>query len=339
MDSVRQDIELLYRVFLRREPGEQELIGWTARAVNAKLSFRQMFDIFVSSKEYLGKLGVSPGHPPGHYYSPIVNPDELKGVHLVDRMAPPQSVRGVVIDEPGMIDTFEAIAPFMAHRLPRDPVPNERYYWNNEIYPLGDAIVLSAMIGWLRPARIVEIGSGFSTACMLDAVDRNFLDTRISCVEPYASRLRSVMRPADAERLEIVEEKVQAVPLERFRALKANDILFIDSTHVMKTGSDVCHELFEILPTLAPGVVVHFHDIQYPFEYPDDWIFNKRFSWNEIYALRAFLMYNWKFRIIYFNDYIGKFHRARLERAYGAPVPNPGAGIWIRVGGAPGGGA
>jgi hypothetical protein len=116
-----------------------------------------------------------------------------------------------------------------------------------------------------------------------------------------------------------------------YRSLGAGDILFIDSTHVMKTGSDVCFELFEILPRLAPGVIVHIHDIQYPFEYPEVWIFDKKRSWNEIYAVRAFLSFNTRFRVIGFNNYLGRFHKAKLEAAYGAEVRNSGGGLWMQV--------
>ena len=95
--------------------------------------------------------------------------------------------------------------------------------------------------------------------------------------------------------------------------------------------SDVCFELFEILPRLNPGVMIHFHDIQFPFEYNNTWIFEYRRSWNEIYALRAFLMFNSKFRIHYFNHYFGNRFRKDLEAAYGDTVATPGGGIWLEV--------
>ena len=82
--------------------------------------------------------------------------------------------------------------------------------------------------------------------------------------------------------------RVQDVPIDEFRALGSGDVLFIDSSHVLKTGSDVHRELFEILPALASGVLIHFHDIDYPFEYPDLFLFERRYSWNEAYAVRAF---------------------------------------------------
>ena len=105
----------------------------------------------------------------------------------------------------------------------------------------------------------------------------------------------------------IIERHVQQVPLDTFEKLQAKDILFIDSTHVSKTGSDVNHILFEILPRLKRGVLIHFHDIFYPFEYPKDWVF-RGFNWNENYILKAFLMYNDLYEIKLFPDYLQKHH-------------------------------
>ena len=127
------------------------------------------------------------------------------------------------------------------------------------------------------------------TASLLDTADELSLRPRITCIEPYPERLRSLLRTADE--VEILETPVQKVSLSRFAELGSGDILFIDSTHVLKSGSDVHYELFEILPSLQPGVAVHFHDLPYPFEYPLQWVFEENYSWNEAYAPRAFLIY------------------------------------------------
>ena len=120
-----------------------------------------------------------------------------------------------------------------------------------------------------------------------------FFDNEIQCtfIEPHPKLLKSLLKQGDLERIEIVPRPLQDVDLELFESLRANDILFIDSTHVAKIGSDVNRIFFEILPALATGVYVHFHDIFYPFEYPREWIYEGR-AWNEAYMLRAFLMYN-----------------------------------------------
>jgi predicted O-methyltransferase YrrM len=186
------------------------------------------------------------------------------------------------------------------------------------------------MIFHFRPKRVIEIGSGFSSACILDSVQHaNLRDFHLTCIEPNVSRLRSLLRPEDSERLTLIEAPVQDVPCAIVDALEPNDILFIDSTHVMKTGSDVHYEFFHLLPRLKPGVILHFHDIQYPFEYPDGWIFDSNYSWNEAYVLRAFLMFNKEFSIIFWNAlYAGKF-TTEITNEFPTFLNNPGGSIWI----------
>ena len=120
------------------------------------------------------------------------------------------------------------------------------------------------------------------------------------------------------------------MPLKIFKSLQAGDILFIDSTHVMKTGSDVCFELFEILPCLAPGVLVHFHDIFWPFEYPRLWAVEENRSWNELYAVRALLSRSNKLRILLFNDYLAQLERAMIETTYPQFLRDTGSALWLQ---------
>ena len=115
-----------------------------------------------------------------------------------------------------------------------------------------------------------------------------------------------------------------------FRSLERNDVLFIDSTHIVKTGSDVLHEMFEILPRLRAGVVVHFHDIFYPFEYPREWVVERNYAWNELYLIRAFLTGNTDWEILFFNDYFAQVESGRVTRSAPEPLANPGGGLWLR---------
>jgi hypothetical protein len=112
--------------------------------------------------------------------------------------------------------------------------------------------------------------------------------------------------------------------------MQAGDILFIDSTHVMKTGSDVCQELFEILPRLKPGVLIHFHDVFWPFEYPAAWVVQENRSWNELYGLRAFLMYNAAFQVEFFSDFFCQHFRPRIEAEFPTMLKNTGGSLWLR---------
>lgn len=117
--------------------------------------------------------------------------------------------------------------------------------------------------------------------------------------------------------------------LSLFDTLGENDMLFIDSTHVAKINSDVCVVFFEILPRLKSGVLVHFHDIFYPFSYPDSWLLNRN-AWNESYMLRAFLEFNNAFEIVFFNTCLHHLYRARFEESLPLSRKNHGGSIWIR---------
>jgi hypothetical protein len=123
---------------------------------------------------------------------------------------------------------------------------------------------------------------------------------------------------------------VQRVPLDVFAQLRAGDVLFIDSSHVVKIGSDVAYLVHEVLPSLAAGVVVHFHDILWPFEYPRDWVLDQGKAWNEAYFVRAFLQFNAAFEILYFNSFIANRHPASLRELLPRCVENPGGSLWLR---------
>ena len=121
------------------------------------------------------------------------------------------------------------------------------------------------------------------------------------------------------------------MPISTFSKLKENDILFIDSSHVLKTGSDVHYELFSILPSLNKGVLIHFHDIHYPFEYPRQSLFGNNTSWNEIYALRAFLSYNSAFEVVFWNGLFTHRQRELVHETNPLFLKNPGCSIWLRA--------
>ena len=168
--------------------------------------------------------------------------------------------------------------------FPETPTPPWRYYGGNDFFSWGDSLVLHALIRHYRPSRILEVGSGFSSAAILDTVEQYLGDaTRCTFVEPYPERLRSLLRPGDERRCTVFVDRVQSVGLGPFRELSEGDILLIDSSHVSKVGSDVNWLFFEVLPRIAPGVLVHVHDVFFPFEYPENW-FRMGFAVNELHA-------------------------------------------------------
>ena len=175
---------------------------------------------------------------------------------------------------------------------------------------------------------IIEIGSGFSSALMMDVNDIFFnSEIALNFIEPYPTRLKSLMSFRENKNAVLIQENAQDVDLNIFKKLQKNDILFIDSSHIVKTGSDVNYILFEILPILNEGVLIHFHDIFYPFEYPKKWVVNGR-NWNESYFLKAFLMYNNNFEIILFSDYMHKFHKESFKKMP-LTYENTGGNLWL----------
>jgi hypothetical protein len=181
-----------------------------------------------------------------------------------------------------------------------------------------------------KPKRAIEVGSGFPSCVILDTAQL-FLNRKVefTSIEPYPDRLLSLLRPDDPSRVEILIERVQDVSVEMFTKLDMNDIIFIDSGHVAKTGSDVNYILDEVLPRLRPGLYVHVHDICYPFEYPEEWTRGKR-SRNEAYALRTFPTFNETFEIMLFNAFLERFHREMFESDLPLCLRNKGGSIWLR---------
>jgi hypothetical protein len=165
---------------------------------------------------------------------------------------------------------------------------------------------------------------------MLDTSDR-FLSRRpeITCIEPFTARLNRLLREDDKVRLRIIESRVQDVPIETLTSLGPGDLLFIDSSHVMKCGSDVQHLMFEVLPRLPAGIFVHFHDVFDSFEYPADWLLKGRY-WNEAYMLRAFLTSNSDWDIYFFNSYVARVFRDFLSERMPICLLNTGGSLYLQ---------
>jgi hypothetical protein len=197
-------------------------------------------------------------------------------------------------------------------------------------YPLGDAMTLHCMLRHLRPRRIIEIGCGFSSAVILDT-NEHYLEGALDCtfIDPDHGRLLPLLKPSDRDRARLIERRLQDVSLDHFAQLESGDILFVDSSHVVKLGSELNTILFDILPRLAAGVHVHFHDIFYPFEYPPEWVREGR-AWNESYLLRAFLSFNRAFEISFFFTYLSRFHADRLHDALPGAMEAGGVSLWLK---------
>jgi hypothetical protein len=269
--------------------------------------------------------------PPGHFYSPLPSIEEVRRNEEKIFHRVPDKIPGIDLNEEGQLSLFNEFKeyyrqqPFKAKKQ-----KNLRYFFDNLAYPHGDAIFLYCFIRHLRPKRIIEVGSGFSSCVTLDT-NEIFFGNSISCtfIDPYPQSLLSLIKEEDKKTIKIIPRNLQDIDISLFSELAENDILFIDSTHVSKINSDVNFIFFEVLPMLRKGVHIHFHDICYPFEYPKEWIY-QGIAWNENYFLRAFLQYNNAFSIRFFTTYMYHFHHNLLQNEMPLCMINFGGSMWIR---------
>lgn len=326
-------INACFRALLGRPAQEHELRFYRS-APETNGSLEALVRALVGCEEFRSRAAGSQEFVPGgHFYSVVPSDEDVrKALDGIGELQHRTSIPGIECDTDLWFRHLESIrlhhvsAPF-----PHSRSPGFRYYYDNPAYSYGDALSLYTKILDLRPARVVEVGSGYSSALLLDTVERELAgSTAITFIEPYPELLKSLMMPGDEERCRVLGTGVQAVDLAVFDALREGDILFIDSTHVAKLGSDVNFLFFEVLPRLAPGVRIHVHDIFWPFEYPARWIEERR-AWNEAYLLRALLSGSKRYKIEYFSSYMNLFHEDWIREHVPQIAQNPGGHLWMKV--------
>jgi hypothetical protein len=271
-------------------------------------------------------LGVLP--VPFHYYHPAFDPRKLPG-----------SVWTRESSLPGLDLRVEAQLRLLRQfryedelrEFPLRAAPKNGFCYFNGMFGPGDAEILYSVIRYFKPERVIEIGSGYSTLLARAALDRNRTEGRHFehiCIEPYPEPW---LENVSGTRL--FRQRVETMDPAFFEQLTANDILFIDSSHVVRIGGDVQFEYLEVLPRLRAGVLVHAHDIFLPFEYPLEWVRDKKWFWTEQHLLQAFLAFNTGFDVILALSYLNMHHRKALACA--APVyaeyprTQPGS-FWIQ---------
>ena len=269
--------------------------------------------------------------PLGHYHSPIPSTEYIRKNHQRIFAPLPKSIPGIDLREKHQLELvrnfkqYYDTQPFQAAKT--YPL---RYFFENPSYSYLDGIFLHSMIRHFKPARIIEVGSGYTTCLILDTKEM-FLEGQLelTCIEPYPDLLASLLRQDDLQTIQLLAKDLQEVDVAVFSSLQKNDILLIDSTHVARVGSDVNFAFFEMLPRLTSGVLIHFHDVFYPFEYPMDWIYENR-GWSELYVLRAFLQFNSDFEITLFSSYLMNFHQDLISALMPLSLKNAGGNIWLR---------
>ncbi|MGD1152447.1 MAG: class I SAM-dependent methyltransferase [Syntrophales bacterium] len=270
---------------------------------------------------------------PSHFYEPIPDTRTLKD----NLWLKTSDLIGIDFNETKILEllsffTDKFKAEYDSFPKHKTSTPNE-YYVNNGAFESVDGEILYCMIRLFQPRRIFEIGSGNSTYLSAQAIQKNKENSNYECdliaFDPYP---KDVLNPGFPHLTKVVPVKIEDVPLSEFNKLQENDILFIDSSHVLKIGSDVQYEYLEILPRLNKGVLVHVHDIFLPAEYPRDCILKSYMFWTEQYLLQAFLAFNDSFEILWPGSFMHLKHPDELEKAFNSYNRNetwPGS-FWIR---------
>jgi predicted O-methyltransferase YrrM len=325
--SNKEFVAFCFRSILGRNPDEGGEASYI-KSLDTRTSTREDVLLhFVLSDEFKQRTRNLEFFPPGHYHSAIPSTEERDAYSASSLTR--DEIPGVQLDSQKQFELLNKFLTYYAECPFRDtrtfPL---RYYFLNESYSYTDALTLYSMIREFKPERIIEIGSGYSSCVMLDTSEL-FLnnDITFTFIEPHPELLQSLMKPSDKRHV-VLPVGLQAVDLGIFRSLEANDILFVDSTHVSKLGSDVNRILFDILPSLHKGVLIHFHDIFWPFDYPTDWV-KRGIAWNEAYVLRAFLEYNDTFEVLFFSAYLHKKFSSWFRDNMPLYLKNAGGNIWL----------
>ncbi len=268
---------------------------------------------------------------PRNYYSPIPDLTQL----------PPQiwerrsSALGVELRvDAGMEMLEQELAPYVGELdVPSEgPVEPGTFFLHNEGFESVDAEVLYAMVRAFRPRRVIELGSGYSTLVINIAIKRNAEEGAVTAHTAYDPYPREhVLGPSAPMPTEVLATPATEVPLSAFAELEANDVLFVDTTHTVKVGSDVNYVVLDVLPRLQPGVVVHFHDIFMPYEYPRVWFEQLQYYWAEQYLLQAFLSFNDAFEVLFPAHAAARAYPERMARVVPSFTPQvrPGS-FWLR---------
>lgn len=272
-----------------------------------------------------------------HYYSTLNDPFWLRDNQ--DLWRPPLVPADIDWDIPGQLRTaaeLGAFAPELAD-IPKAEPPECKeqgralYHWHNPFFNSADGIVWYGLVRSRKPARVVEVGCGWSSLLLARALEQNARDagapsTQVTQVEPFPNERVFAMLPPHWAHHRV---PIQRAPLEPFDALRAGDVLFYDGSHTAHVASDVCWMLFRILPRLRAGVLIHFHDIFFPRDYPPSWIFDRLQTWNEQYLVQALLMHSRAYRVVAANALLAELHAPEVRALYHNIQPAFGSSLWI----------
>lgn len=279
------------------------------------------------SKRIFCALGIYPVRD--HYYEPLYNPAHLRAPLDHDRELP-----GLDLNEKEQLDLlagFDYAKELQEIPRLRAEAQPLQYCYENDSFLCGDSEFLYSAIRHFKPGKIIEIGSGNSTLMAIRAIQANKSEApdyscQHICIEPYE------MQWLESTGVQVIRQRVEEVDAALFEGLGQNDILFIDSSHVIRPQGDVLFEYLDLLPRLRPGVLVHIHDIFTPQDYPEDWVVGHVRQWNEQYLLEAFLSFNSEFRVIGALRWLTHHHFDAMARVFPVLREHPDAipgSFWI----------
>lgn len=274
-------------------------------------------------------------YPNGHFYSPVV--DTADALARKSKIWPDRMPHVSGIDFNDRIHK-RVLRKWFPRHLPGYDYPEHaaecsdatQFYTRNTQFSWLDARTLFVFLNEFKPRRMIEVGSGWSSLLTADVNHRRLGNScHFQCIEPYPREFLLNGVPGMSE---LITGQVQETPAELFTGLNKGDILFIDSSHVCKTDSDINYLFFEILPRLKRGVLIHVHDIFLPYEYPEEWVLEENRSWNEQYVLRALLMYSKAFSVFFGCNYAAEKFPGMVAQALALPSGTGfgGGSFWIR---------
>ena len=262
---------------------------------------------------------------PNHFYWPIPDTkDVLK--HDFNQKFP---LDGIHIDESSMLIRLKRMAKYRAEY---NEIHTDSGYASN-----GDGAILYGMVREFKPKKILEVGSGFSTCIAWAALQKNKTEDgksgSITAIEPFPKPVLKKLLSKSNGNVTLIQNKVEDVNIQLFEKLQSGDILFIDSSHVIKIGNDVHYIFLSVLPKVPPGIIIHFHDIRFPYDYPKRWVLKAKKFWTEQYLLQMFLAFNDTFEILFASNYMyDKYPELMVDSLVG--LNNKGDGwpgsFWIR---------
>jgi predicted O-methyltransferase YrrM len=284
-----------------------------------------------ADREHLQQHGLN--LVPANFYSSIPSVSEVLESYEYRESTPPY-LDTRIFHASRLRENLIGLLPFSADFNPAEHDNEEtcrRFFWRNSQFSYSDAMSYYAYLRQIKPRRVVEIGSGFSSLIAIEALQRNGFGS-LTCIEPYPRPFINALAHEGALDLRVV--RAQDVTHDVLDAMLENgDVLFIDSTHTVKTGSDCLHIYLRLLPNITKKIVIHVHDIFLPFGMPQDWLLDTHIYWTEQYLLMAWMIDNPRVTLLYGSAYHGRFNGEHLDSLMRGRFQRGGSSFWIQYDG------